>query len=766
MFSIPPTQPNDDPIDLLLFDIASDSEKEIDSAWKTCCEEHIRPSRIVEISLEGAKASRDEVLHLQLCDSCRTHYEDYLEQKKQLASATRSYPVQNGAERSQASDFSENDQSTNGETSTRGFANDSIPASVVSAFLVDAPILFPGGEVARRSWQFGLIASLRKAGSMLAEEATKTCCDELLAAIRNRLNIDLQNVMFVCFGEAMHTCGVELAARLFDAVSVAPHVVLAHDYYAPKLVCDSREFENTDVVVLVDVVHSGSLLRRLIKLCLDYGPSTVKGLALIGQSEFVKDEVDYAAIWQSESEAREPLDEFRSTASDADLGRLRIFDPNRSCALQPYSDRLVDCDTSSASFEYIDPQLQECIERTDAMKCDFQIGSKKYAFAVNVLDLLRKDEESRKFIIGRAYSMLADCAFRNTCLAFHAGRSARAGVIAKALSDVSGWPSMAIGTRGKTFTLTDQQCRRFASFDNIVIVDAAIRTGDTIAAIAQAIAQQKVMEEPRVVGFCVLNSLTDIELEALSSKLDIELRSAFRLPLAPPSDEIRHWTSQQKAAIGKELIDQCASELIRKVLSEYCTPAFRKVFGKATQSSDEVALLINKAISHARKTSSAADQISVACSTRSPSAIRHLQVDDVINDRTVQTMLNGIMFNSMKPQFKESAAIALAAAGRYDWMTLKWLKVNEAFLESRGSAWKSIVMIEQLMSKDGRQHELRVFKEAAIEYRDIREAEVAKRKPMFTQSSLFSDLNEGTGSIETKDVVSERLDAFIEAAQV
>jgi len=78
-------------------------------------------------------------------------------------------------------------------------------------------------------------------------------------------------------------------------------------------------------------------------------------------------------------------------------------------------------------------------------------------------------------------------------------------------------------------------------------------------------------------------------------------------------------------------------------------------------------------------------------------------------------MLSGIMFNSMKPQFKESAAIALAAAGRYDWMTLPWLKVNEAFLASRGSAWKSVVMIEQIMLKMGRDRELRRCRDAAIE---------------------------------------------------
>ena len=52
------------------------------------------------------------------------------------------------------------------------------------------------------------------------------------------------------------------------------------------------------------------------------------------------------------------------------------------------------------------------------------------------------------------------------------------------------------------------------------------------------------------------------------------------------------------------------------------------------------------------------------------------------------------MYNSMKPHFKESAALALAAVQNYDWMTLDWLKRNRAFLGCAGNAWKSVVIVE------------------------------------------------------------------------
>jgi hypothetical protein len=129
-------------------------------------------------------------------------------------------------------------------------------------------------------------------------------------------------------------------------------------------------------------------------------------------------------------------------------------------------------------------------------------------------------------------------------------------------------------------------------------------------------------------------------------------------------------------------------------------------------------------------------------------------------------MLHGIMYNSMKPQFKESAAIALAAADRYDWMNVRWLKVNEGFLASHGSAWKSIILIEQLMSKKGRDQELEQFRDAAIEYREFRELEKEKREPEFVQRELFSDLHQGrqSAAVNKNELIADRLNTYIEAA--
>ena len=98
---------------------------------------------------------------------------------------------------------------------------------------------------------------------------------------------------------------------------------------------------------------------------------------------------------------------------------------------------------------------------------------------VNVLDLL-KDRDARRFDPRCAMKELAHICHKKVCLTYHVGRSQLAGAIARMLSAELKWPLLPIGTRGTTFTLTDQQYKRLACYDTAVIVDAASTSKMTV----------------------------------------------------------------------------------------------------------------------------------------------------------------------------------------------------------------------------------------------------------------------------------------------
>jgi hypothetical protein len=404
----------------------------------------------------------------------------------------------------------------------------------------------PGEEVAQNTWQFGVISQILKESPDLGRQILNDICDAAFEALQKREPIVAKTLALVCFGHVMHQCGVELATRFHDAGLSTPHVILAHDYYDPCLICSPSEFVDADVVVIVDVVHSGNLLRRIIAACEHFETIRVTGLALIDQSPKPLEGIDYQALWSEEIEARIPLAQYVKESS-AEVRRLRRFEANSECAVQ--TTESINLKNAGHLLPDIDPQLLVHMLATDALKCDYAIYGKTYPFAVNVLDLIKKDDESCRFLVTCSKSVLADLAFQKSCFAYHVGRSLRAGRIAKVLSENTGWPSIAIGTKGSTFALTDKQSRQLACFDNVVLVDAAIRTGETISAITRAVLREALCHRPRFIGFTILNALPPGFKEDLAVELGIEIRSLFDFPLTPPTEEVRHWATAQKLSI-------------------------------------------------------------------------------------------------------------------------------------------------------------------------------------------------------------------------
>src|SRR6202011_3169198 len=106
-----------------------------------------------------------------------------------------------------------------------------------------------------------------------------------------------------------------------------------------------------------------------------------------------------------------------------------------------------------------------------------------------------------------------------------------------------------------------------------------------------------------------------------------------------------------------------------------------------------------------------AKEIAHACQTKSPRAIRHLPVAEVIHDSAMQSMLMGVMYNSVPAPLKESAVFGLAAAENYEWMNLQWLKCNRQFLNTT-QAWKSVLLVECQMRLNGLTSHLTEFRDA------------------------------------------------------
>src|SRR5262249_9777137 len=153
---------------------------------------------------------------------------------------------------------------------------------------------------------------------------------------------------------------------------------------------------------------------------------------------------------------------------------------------------------------------------------------------INVLDLLRH-AECRDKLVSMAGEALTDLRSDRSCLVYHAGRAARAGRLAKVLGSALQWPLVKLGTGAASFAVTEQQCRQLAAFQSVVIVDAAIRTGDSLTAIAQAL-QRSVPSQTHIVAFCVLDALSRISRHDLASSLRIDIRTLFEVALAPPTE--------------------------------------------------------------------------------------------------------------------------------------------------------------------------------------------------------------------------------------
>lgn len=752
-----------------VLDLFGLSANEVTAAWSDFADTHIMPSRLFQIAVGMEDVADSDCNHLEWCETCRAAFEAY----RPIESSPSALVSRTSISQRR---FWTNDNG--GSTTDRvhaspnGHSRPAVPALIRAHFHVDAPILFPGNEVAFESWQFGRLLQISKEEPELADRLLGLIVDNVTAHLAER--IDHKHLMLVCFGRAMHRCGIRIAARFQESGFAQPHIVLAHDFYSLTVVCDPKEFRKADVIVLVDVVHSGATLDKLMALCLSNRPQRVRGLALIDQSESRSLCSDWTSVWQEPREVRASLDDFLRDSSELTRNALRRFEPNDEVAVSRDGLRVHSRLNADVRVR-IDSQLMAHIHATDALKCDHRIGQKRYPYVVNVLDLIKKSSASREFIIERSAKRLEDLREHRVILAFHAGRSARAGVLARMLGSQFGWPSLPVGSRGSNFAVTDKQLRRLACYDIVVLVDAAIRTGDTVSAIARAIDDKWLRKHTRVVAFSVLDALSSTSQDDLAAELGIEIRTLFEMPLAPPTEQVRHWMNAQKSMIRERMNDSGEFNCVEHVLKSYCDPIHPHYSSHETDREiSETRALMQSAMESALQKADGAARIEKACREGKSHLIRHLSVNEVVHDHNVQGLLIGVMYNSVKASLKESAVFALASARNYEWMSLDWLRCNRPFLTSESNAWKSIVMVECEMKMSRRQQELSQFREAAIEFRDKEASSMPHQSRPEEQLVLpvrdmdsrpESTSGERTRLARANAMLVERLDAMIVAAE-
>ena len=392
-----PTNNGDGGVPDDVFDLIELPPDELDAAWQGFAKDHILPGRLFRLAVGLDVPTGEDQRHIEWCRACGDAYRRY-------TTPNESVTANNGHLRTdmrvglRQKELWAADQPTHlslprlSSPPQNDGPGDVVPHLLRQYLHVDGPVVFGGNEVAFESWQFGRLLSSGDYAADLVEQINCVIVDAVKAYLPPR--VDRDHLMIVCFGRAMHRCGVRIATALAECGFTPPHVVLAHDFYSPTLVCDDREFRKADVIVMVDVVHSGSTLDELMLLCQNKGARRVRGLALVDQSDRKPLSAEWFAIWREPKEQRLPLDAFVQTASDDQVRRLGRFEPNDEVALHVQQPAFPAASPVKTSRLSVDNALMQHIHDTGALKRDYMIGRKRYPYAVNVLDLIKKSDSA------------------------------------------------------------------------------------------------------------------------------------------------------------------------------------------------------------------------------------------------------------------------------------------------------------------------------------------------------------------------------------
>lgn len=600
------------------------------------------------------------------------------------------------------------------------------------------PVVFPGGEVSDGAWEFGRMGELE---IEVAEQIANTVATRAWVMLRGSL--PPERIVIVCFSQPMHRCGKRLATTMVEANIDDVHVVMADDFFAPKLWCDPLELHERHVLVLVDVVHSGGLLGRLYAVCREAEPTTLAGIAVVDQSSGTAGCEPLCSLWQ------EPQEE-RISSMQAAQENARFFDPAAALAHRLLPQEVADPAKARATVENhlsgIGP-IVPYIAATGALRRDARIGGVCYPWAVDLLRLLR-DDEARAEFADRAFSCLYDLSDRGPwCLVYPASRFRRAGVWAELIAGALGWTIVKIGLESRTHyrPLTTDQRRALGKCRRAVIVDAAIRTGKTLQSLVGVLRDGSVPAVTEIAAFYAFDGLFREPRQELERNLNVEVRSLFRLPLGAPTEPVGQHCRRRLTATLEEIdaANGTAPPAWVEAIRAYCTkkldPAGRPAKPPPAANTHTV---LRRAIDEGQRGTEA--RLEHACDPPRSSLVKHLDVAYALREPRTRNVLHGFLCNSMPPDFIEWCALALATQKDYDWFDRDWLMLHKRLLTNSASArWQFLVCVAYWIRRDGNAKQIRRVR-AAID--DFRRTEVSNSETLFPSLAVAPESPESLKS--------------------
>ncbi len=598
------------------------------------------------------------------------------------------------------------------------------------------PVVFPGQEVSEGAWEFGLL------GDIPADVAERIC-EAVAERSWRRLRgvLPKRGVVIVCFGNPVHRCGKRMAAKMVDSGVEDVHVVMADNFFNPKLWCNPRELKEHHVVVFVDVVHSGGLLNRLFAVCRQGEPSNLMGVAIIDQSRSdVADEPLYS-LW---AEPKEKRDHHDGEAG----GQARFFDPvtGRAWPREDLPNEVADPDKAKDTIE---SRLREIrplfryIESTGALKQDAWIGGVCYPWALDLLCLLRHDE-ARGELAKRAANRLADLSDRDSwCIVFPAERHQRAGAWAELLAETLHWPVVKVGLKNRMHyrPLTKAQRRDLAKYPRALIVDAAIRSGKTLQSLVGILRAEERLSIKEFLAFYALDGLFNEPREELEKNLKVKIRSLFRLPLGAPTEPVgrycRQWLNQTLGELDQVANGEHAPWI--DVVRDYCQRKLEHSGRPVRErSSEELEMSLRRALDEGERGAQA--RLEQSCDPPRSSLVKHLDVAYTLREPQTRNVLHGFMCNSMPLDFIESCALALATQKDYDWFDRDWLALHKKILTNSASQrWKFLAYISYWIRRHGSPKQVERIR-ATVD--SFRRSQGPVTVPMFADMQLESDERE------------------------
>jgi hypothetical protein len=576
---------------------------------------------------------------------------------------------------------------------------DEVPTVLRKHLRSVGPVVFPSREVADAAWEFGLL-----------EELPSTLVELLIQIIAERAYKQIPSVsravplVIVCFGYPIHRCGKRLAAKLIERKQIEAHVVLAENFYRLRLCCNPRELKASTVLILVDVVHTGGLVHRLATLCERQQPGQLLCMAVIDQARHSDRKRLINALWSEEPRPRMRLEEYCASSARR-THTLRFYDPEAGRAYTEGSlpSEIADKDTARETVERQIKPLMPHLARANALQADKLIGGLHYPWVID-LNALLNNAEARRFLVQNAKRCLAGIKSRGTwCLVYPAERYLRAGQWARLLGRALGLPVVPVGlkTRKHFRPLKETQKRRLERYQGAVVVDAAIRTGNTLRSFVEILRSDGDPAVNRLCGFYVFDGLFDGNRDVLKKELGVEIRSLFQLPLSPPIQPIGQYCRERLGSTLEQVrkVDMLAQPRWVAVVNDYCEkrltkPRWHVVRDQNPETNLQLAIEEWERGPQARLERSGIEGKS--------SILKQLDVQFALHEPKTRMVLSGFLCNSMPDDFIEWCALALASQNEYEWLDMDWLLLHQEMLaRPKSRRWEFLACVLYWMKSQG-----------------------------------------------------------------